>query len=216
MSIADLALLREVISEGTALITAIQGMLKQLRRLRVGRSPSSYENVSLALLLNIQDGRGLKAELDRRQVVEFKSVEAGVIRDLVWGDGNTLGAFTAAGARLMGKRREGSKDALLLVLPEGAAVGQRVVVRSKRVVVGALTHRTEYFEVQVERCTRRLSLKVTFPRHRPPMKAWVTSTPIQSPLPPLRTQRGKDGKASLHWRLTAPKVFCTYRLNWSW
>ncbi len=191
-------------------------MLKRLGPFRIGGPPCSYDNISLALLLTIQDRRGQKAELRRRQVVEFTSMEAGVLRDLVWGDGNTLSSYKTIGARLVGKRREGSKDALLLMLPERTAAGQRTVVRSSRIVLGALTRRTEYFEVQVERHTRRLALRVSFPKERPPLRAWVVSTPYQSPLSPLRTRHGPDGKTSLCWSLKSPKLFHTYRLSWTW
>lgn len=208
-------LARDIISGLAQLAAAAGALLKHLGALRRADGPSSYVNVSLSLHLRITDRAGARAALERRQVVRFVSTETGVIRDLIWGDGDVVRGYTLSGARLMGKRAEGSTTALLLVLPKSPAAGQRAEVRSTRFIRGALTRPQEFFEVRVERRTERLALKVSFPKTRPPTDVWASTDPPEA-VRALPVRLGGDGRAYVHWRPTSVKVSAIYRLAWNW
>jgi hypothetical protein len=211
-----LAFARDIIPALGQLVPVAAALIKRLGALRLAGASPSYENISLSLHLRIIDAAGACAELERRQVVRFTTAETGVIRDLVWGDGDAVRAYTASGARLLGMRREGSKSALLLALPASPAAGQRAEVRCKRLIHGALTRRCEYLEVQVERPTKRLALKVSFPKHRPPTRIWMAVHPPESVPASVPVRFNASGRASAQWRRAKVRVSSTYRLSWSW
>src|SRR5437879_5076906 len=62
---------------------------------------SSYENLSLSLNLDIQDVKGWRAVLRRVQHVRFLTSEAGVIRDVAWGEGTKFARYQADGLKFV-------------------------------------------------------------------------------------------------------------------
>jgi hypothetical protein len=180
------------------------------------RGDGSYETLSLSLHLRIEDTAGERAELERRQDVRFTALEAGIIRDVAWGEGDALKGYVVSGATLLGVRREGPKSVLLLSLPNSPARGERAAIRCTRLVRNALRRQDEYLEVQVERPTQRVRLKVSFPKRRPPKRAWLGVTPQSEPAKSLPIRLGPDGHAFLAWRRVKPRMWSTYRLCWTW
>lgn len=214
MILSVLSLLGDILGGLNQLATTVHSTLTKL--LPFLRHAPSYENLSISLHLRIKDAAGQRAELERRQEVRFATAEAGVVRDLVWGDGDVLKGYVVSGATLLGVRREGSKSAMLLSLANPPARGERALIRTTRLIHGALSRHQEYLEAQLERPTRKLLLKVSFPKGRPPKRAWITSAPPQGASLPLALRLAADGKAFVEWRATKPTTWATYRLGWSW
>lgn len=206
-----------------SLLTAASRILypKVLRRIppmvRSLRHPVfSYVNVSLSYALDIHDLRGEKATLEREQEVQFLTSETGVIRDLVWGDGDPSARYWTRGARAVNRQQEGLTQVVWLGLPSRPTAGERAMVRSSRTILGGLTKPREYLEVRVERPTKRLKLRVKFPSGRRPLEAWLDGIPGTG----LARRRvhprvAEDGRVSLEWRCTDPRPE-TYRLRWTW
>lgn len=205
------------------LLTTIGRVLdpKLLRRIppviRSFRHPVfSYENLSLSYALDIQDIRGERARLEREQQVRFLTSETGVVRDLVWGDGEPNVRYRASGARAVNRQQEGLVQVVWLGLPSRPVAGERAIVRSSRTIVGGLKGKNEYLEVRVERPTVRLKLSVMFPWGRRPSSAWLDGIPNLG----LAGQRldpklCKDGRVTVEWRAKDVRPE-TYRLRWSW
>lgn len=179
-------------------------------------APRSYENVSLSIRLTICDKRGRRAILERVQRVRFLAEEAGVVRDVVWGDGDALKSYTVSGARLLAVNREGSKQIVLLGIGHRPAQGEVVTVRSERTIVGGMTRAEEYLETEVERETDQMELGVVFPRGRPPLGAFLESSPPQTPSIRAVTRWRSDGRATVGARIPHPELLARYRLRWSW
>jgi hypothetical protein len=176
---------------------------------------TDYENLRLDVVLDITDPRGRHAVLARRQLVCFLIPDTGVVRDLIWGNGNQVTRYTAHGANRLGLRPEGPLQVMLLGLPYRPVKGERVLLQSRRTIHGALRESSEYCEMFVERPTRRLALKVLFPRSRPPTTARVVTSPDAS-VTPIPVRYGADGRPFLQWGCTAPKRDWTYSLRWAW
>jgi hypothetical protein len=205
-----------LVSGLTNLAVHARRLLRTAAKLRSGQTPpTSYENVSLDIVLDIRDPKGQRAVLERRQRVRFLTSDSGAVRDLVWGEGNTLVHYTAVGARRLGVRPEGSKRAVLLALGRRPQRGEQASVRSRRVIAGGLTQPAEYWEAMVERPTQRLSLQVLFPPERPPREAHLVASAGQ-PTHRIRVRYRSDGRPCLSWRLRQPVPDCTYSLCWTW
>ena len=199
------------------LVPRLEAVYMSVRRLMVGHMRDvAYENTSLEMVVDIVDPRGHRAVLRRRLGVRFLRPDPGIIRELAWGDGKPLVWYTASGARKLSTEREGSKSVVLLSLDHRPKRGERTVVRSRRVLQDAFRRRLEYFEAFVERPTRRLSVKVVFPRTRPPREAHVVASPPGQTIRRLRVRYGREGRPFLFWRDQQPRLFTHYSLRWSW
>jgi len=208
-----------VLGSADTVVTAI-GQLKAAAAVVRQWLPAScpqtdYENLRLDVVLDIADAHGRHAMLARRQLVRFLVADSGVVRDLIWGNGNQVARYSAHGANRLGLRPEGPLQVMLLGLPYRPVKGERVVLQSRRAIRGALQGSSEYCEMLVERPTRRLALKVLFPRSRPPTTASVVTSPDAS-VTRVPVRYGADGRPFLQWGCTAPKQHRTYSLRWAW
>lgn len=176
---------------------------------------TSYETERLSLCLRIHDVRGERAELERVQEIRFRATEAGVIRDVAWGEGELVGRYAASGGKLLSVRREGARRVLLVGLSHAASRGERATVRSRRVIVRGLSRSEEYLEAQVERPTNRLSVSVQFPHGRAPRQAQLVTSP-PGPVEHIPIQYEPDGRALLSWETHRPLTWRFYRLTWIW
>ena len=207
-----------------ALLNAAAHLLAELRQARAaaahwlrGRGPAvSYANPRLDLVLAIGDARGARAVLTRRQRVEFLVEESGVVRDLVGGEGEVLAGYRTDGARRLLVRPEGSTIAVLLGLGRPPAKGECATISSRRVIRGGLVRRAEYLEARVERPTGRLTLKVIFPRSRPPRAAVLVTVPTREPSRPIPVRTDRAGRPVVSWSITNPVRDRVYSLRWSW
>jgi hypothetical protein len=217
MSILDAAPAVATVADAlTALLAQVRAVLGALAPFRPVAPPLvDYENLRLDIVLDIADAGGRHAVLARRQLVRMLVPDTGVVRDLIWGNGNQLVRYRSRGATRLGVRPEGPKQVLLLGLPHRPAKDERLLLQSRRTIHNALQESAEYCEMLVERPTRRLGMKVLFPRSRPPTAArLVTAQDASVQRVPVRY--GADGRPYLQWGCTAPRQDWTYSMRWSW
>jgi len=219
-----LAWLRGQADALNGLVNALAGVVRQLRTAsgmlfgprQRDRPTLSYETLWLDLVLDLEDARGRRAVLTRRQRVRFLSADGAVLRELVWGQGEQLLRYTARGARRMRVRPEGSKRAVLLDPDQRPAVGDQLTITSRRTIRGGFREREEYCEAFLERPTGRLDFTVVFPQTRPPRAAWLVLAATEQVVRTLRCRYGPDGRAVLRCRLHRPTTGTTYSLRWRW
>lgn len=199
------------------LIASSGRMTREGSRLLQMLAPSvSYRNVSLSLELDICDRAGEVAILRRTQTVEFRTPDAGIVRELVWGEGRREKARCARGAVALATRREGGKEVGLLSTPHPPAKGETRRIETERVIRRALLSADEYFEAQTERPTRLLKLRVLFPKGRHVVQGRAEMSPPGAKMRALRPGLTREGRASLSWTIRNPRELATYRLAWHW
>ena len=174
-----------------------------------------YENALIDLILDIQDLYGRRAVLAKRQRVVCRARDV-VIRDLAWGEGEAIAGYSSRGARRLGVNAEGSKKAVLLVPSHEPEPGRILEIRSRRLIRAGFQETEEYFDTLVERPTRRLALKIVFPRARPPSSARIVSEGHNIRAQTIPVRFGSDGRPFLAWHRQAPEMFRTYSLRWRW
>jgi hypothetical protein len=198
-------------------LTQSRAALKVLRPFLKRAFPDIvYENVFLEASLDIEDTRGKRAVLHRRQRVRFLINDTSVIRDLVWGEGNPIARYAVDGGRRLSIVPEGSKRAILLGVAPQPVAGTYVQVASRRVIKDGLTERSEYFEAMVERPTGHLALKVLFPPGSIPRDACVVTSPKAAVAKRVPIRWAANGRPYVRWRHTKPEPFQTYGIRWSW
>ena len=148
--------------------------------------------------------------------MRFLVEDSGVVRELVWGEGNPLAAYSVQGASLLAVQSEGPKRVLLLGLERRPNRGDQAAITSRRQIRNGFVDSSPYAEVSVERPTSKLGLKVLFPCSRPPLGARVESVPPTMPARSIRIRYGADGRPFLSWSMRQPERFTTYSLRWQW
>ena len=213
-------ILQQISSALTALAqltTSIGELGKTLPRLLMLLGPSvSYRNLVLSLELDICDRDGELAILRRTQTVEFRTPDAGVVRELLWGDGRRDLPAHTKGADALITRREGGREVHLLGTSPPPARGERRRIETERVVRGGLLCVDEYLEALTERPTAVLKLRVLFPKGRCALQAKAEMSPPRARARSLRARLTSDGRASLSWTIRNPRELATYRLAWHW
>jgi hypothetical protein len=207
-----------------AVLTALPAVLRELRLAlatlldHVGQRPAvePYETLWLALVLDLLDARGERAVLTRRQGIRLRRPDGAIVRELVWGEGEQLVRYTAAGAHRLGVRIEGSKRAVLLSPEHRPGPGDRLTITSRRTIRSGFRAAEEYCEAFLERPTGRLDLTVRFPVGRPPRDARLVLASTETVLRVLRVRFGPDGRARVHCRLAQPTTAAIYSLRWRW
>lgn len=187
-----------------------------LRLFGRGEPESSYENVSLSIELELCDPKGKRAVLRRRQRVRFLSEEAGVVRDVIWGEGTTLAGYSVEGAEVLSVRHEGSKKVVLLGLPTRPGKGEGTTLKMERTIANGFAPDEGYLETVVERPTTRLRLRVLFPPNRFPKRVRVESSPPSIASHSLAVRLTNSGKSYATWAMEDPKRLVTYRIRWNW
>ena len=197
--------------------TQIRLLFGAIARLRLPSPPrTDYENLRLDLMLDLDDATGAHAVLGRRQRIQFHIPDTGVVRDLVWGEGNQLAHYTANGAKRIFERSEGSRRAVMLGLAHRPARGECATIATRRVIKQGFLSNVEYWEAVVERPTKQLSLTVLFPQHRSPLSVRLMSAVTPDRPRNLLVRWTANGRPFVCWRCRRPVEGCVYRLWWSW
>ena len=205
------------------LLNAAAALLRELRlagavlggALGRPRPARAYETLWLELVLDLDDPRGERAVLTRRQRIRFHA-GAVVVRELVWGEGEQLARYTAQGARRLAVRPEGSRRAVLLDPDRRPVRGAEVTITSRRTIRDGFRRADEYCEAFLERPTGRVELTVVFPPARPPKRAQLVLATTEAVLRAVPVHYRPDGRAMLRCRLRRPDPAATYSLRWSW
>jgi len=210
--------MNQVIELTQSLPPLLERFIRLAKTLGLGRPRlpvHSYENLFLDLTLDLRDAGGKRAVVTHKQRVRFLVEDAGVVMSPIWGDGNQLRRYQVEGANRLGSRPEGSRQVQLLGLERSPVKDTLATICGRRTITDGFTQSREYFETAVERPTERLSIRVLFPRGRPPTEAYVTATPSASSQK-LPVRLGRDGRARLRWSHMTPLPETVYSLRWSW
>ena len=206
-----------LLTRGISLVRHIrQAASSVVKGRKPAASPRAYETLWLDLVLDLQDPRGERAVLTRRHRVRFLTADAGLLRDLLWGEGRPLARYTAHGARRIAVHLEGSKRAVLLEPEHRAAAGDRLTVTSRRTIRGGFRLPQEYFEAFLERPTGALNFTILFPPTRPPRGARLVLAVGEQVLRSVPTRYGAGGRPLLRCHVRNPVTAVTYSLRWEW
>lgn len=193
----------------------VLAIARNVKLLRPKAPRYSYENTLLSLVLDLRDSRGRKSVITRKQSVRFHTREAGVLTSPGWGEGQQMRNFEAEGAEWLGTRSDGPRKVALLALSRPSSKDARFTVTTRESAVDAFLTGHEYFEARIERPTKRLSLKVFFPKGHAPKEAHLTAPGTDGPQK-LTPRLGSDGRAIISWSGTELEPDTTYSVRWSW
>jgi hypothetical protein len=126
-----------------------------------------YEILDYDSTLDIQDAKGEKSTITRREVIRFLQDNVVAIHDHAWGDGDIFAEYHCQPGIPVDFYEAGSKHNVLISLRETKNRGDVMRLWVQRVVKGGLFSNNEWLETEIDHVMSRLKLSIIFPRARP-------------------------------------------------
>lgn len=177
-----------------------------------------YEVSRFEASLELCDGRGDLALLQREQDLRF--IQDGVVGvyHQVWGDGQLFDEYEVEPGVVADRFQFGSRSITLISLREVKSRGDHLRLWIRRRIKRGWTQAEEWLELAVSHQTRILRARVIFPLERSPSRATIIeeSTGSARELEKRRWQLDSRGRTILTWQKRNPALGETYILRWSW
>ena len=200
----------------------LQGLIRCVRRIydliMLGQARGIYEVLEHRTTLELLDARGEVALVDRRETVRFLQDHVEAISDQAWGDGEIFAEYRCSPGVPVDFYQDGSRHTVLISLREVKKRGDVITFQIHRKIVGGFTTPHECSETDIYQDTASLSVVVIFPRDRRCWGVTVTqrSTSVTVALGPEQFQYLEDGRQTLTWEITHPRLHDRYSLKWHW
>jgi len=182
------------------------------------RVDASLEVQEFDLAVDLVDSKGLKAVFNKRLKVRFLQDRVIAFQDQVWGDGKALETYRISPGQVVDTYKDGDRWNVLVSLRRTRNRGEIEEFHSQRTVVGGFRNSEEWIQVETWLPTKRINLRVHFPKHRPCRRIWLTERSRQrttllslddvSTLP--------DGSSEFSWSRNNPRRGEVFTLKWEW
>ena len=177
-----------------------------------------YEVLEYESVLELQDTKGKKAVLRKRERVKFTQNNIIAFQDLALGDGELFAEYQCSPGKSVDRYRDGHRYRILISLQETKRRGDVQEFRIERTIANGFTDKVEYFQTEVDHRTKELLVRIIFPQRRFPKQVVLVEQNLQrtTPLGPEHLFLLPDGRQQLSWCTMKPRVFETYILKWEW
>lgn len=191
-------------------------LLRPLFKRRTDRG--LYEILDYDVTLDLPDPSGRLAIFRRHQLVRFLQDHVIAYQDEAWGDGEVLSGYQCSPGMPVDFFQVGSRHLILISLRETKNRGDKVEFRIERTVKNGFTKEKEWLEAETRYPTRRLRMRIVFPRSRPCLGATLIERRKDK-----TTQLGeryfdirRDGRQVLTWSRKRPAQGESYTISWNW
>jgi hypothetical protein len=177
-----------------------------------------YEVLEYDSTLELLDPKGVRACFSKRQKVRYLQDHIIAYQDQAWGDGEFLLDYRCSPGVAVDRYRLGHKTLVLISLRDVRQRGDVDEFHIQWRIRRGFLSPQEQWETEISHPTRRLRLRVIFPRRRFPSKAWLVQADSQRSMP-LAGQAGgalPDGRWQVAWETEQPRLYERYILRWSW
>ncbi len=201
------------------LISALGTLIRLARRIITSKAHEGmYEVLELDARLDLQDSKGQKAVLYKREQVRFLQDNIIAYQDKAWGDGEIFADYKCSPGVAVDRYRDGYRYRVLISLRETKRRGDIEEFRIERSIHDGFTKPVESLQIDVDHATRRLSLSIIFPAKRPARGVTLVekNTSRSTALGPQYWSTLPDGREQVTWSTNKPLLFESYLLRWAW
>lgn len=202
---------------GLALVTLVR-LVEALKSALASRRHGIYEVLSFDSTIELLDSRGQEAVVTRLEEVRFLRDNTVAFYDTCWGEGHLFAEYECSPGVPVDFFTDGSRQRVLISLRETKNHGDILRFRIRRKIEGGFTKREEWWETEVLHLTRRLRVRIVFPRDRPCKRATVTQKSKDKtwPLDEGYFRVLADGRQELFWEIAHPALHENYTIKWWW
>jgi hypothetical protein len=190
-----------------------------LRRALSGSAEEGmYEVLEYQSTLELLDNRGLRARFQKHEKARYLQSNIIAYQDQAWGDGQILIHYRCSPGTPVDHHRPGQKTYILISLREVRNRGDVDEFNIEWQMKRTFMRSTELWETEVNHRTRQLKSQVIFPRDRPPHRTvLIESTAGKiSALGQNSIVQLPDGRWSVSWETSRPRLHERYQLKWDW
>ena len=177
-----------------------------------------YEVLEYESLLELKDKRGKKASFQKREKVRYRQNNIIAYQDHAWGDGEILIDYRCSPGVVVDRYRPGQKTFLLISLREPKRRGDIDEFNIEWKMRDGFTRSRELWETEIRHRTKKITMKIIFPKARRPQNAWMVELlrRRKHQLGPEAKRRLHDGRWLVNWDCDRPKLNERYQLHWEW
>jgi hypothetical protein len=204
---------------GLPWIEIIAEIWKLSRRLWQGLADEGmYEVLEYESVLELKDKRGQKASFQKREKVRYRQNNIIAYQDHAWGDGEILIDYRCSPGVVVDRYRPGQKTFLLISLREPKRRGDIDEFNMEWKLRDGFRRSRELWETEIRHRTKKITMKIIFPKARPPQNAWMVELlrRRKHQLGPEAKRRLHDGRWLIAWDCDRPKLNERYQLHWEW
>jgi hypothetical protein len=188
------------------------------RKISRSRYQGLYEVLVYESSLELLDPRGEKACFHKRQKVRYLQDNIIAYQDQAWGDGEFLHKYRCVPGVPVDRYSFGHKTIILISLREVKARGSVDEFHIQRDIRHGFITIQEQWETEVSHPTRKLKMRVIFPKKRPPQQVRLIESDRQR-FQALGVENKKqlpDGRWKVWWYIDQPRLNERYILRWLW
>ncbi len=204
---------------GSDYIEVLVFLIRMIRRVfSVKVHEGMYEALDYEASLELNDVKGEKATYSKHEKVRFLQDNIIVYQDGAWGDGDIFADYHCSPGVPVDRYRDGNLYRILISLRETKHRNDVEEFHIERVIKNGFKKATEDFQTDIEHTTRKLTLRLIFPRKRLPQKVWLLQhNSTRSKVLDDKFRRTlPDGRMQVTWTTDKPVLFESYMLRWQW
>jgi hypothetical protein len=177
-----------------------------------------YEVLEYESVLELMDKQGKQARFQKREKVRYQQNNIIAYQDHAWGDGEILIDYRCSPGIVVDRYRPGQRTFLLISLREPKRRGEVDEFNMEWKMQDGFKRSRELWETEIRHRTKLVSMKIIFPKSRPPQKTWMIEQLRRRKyrLDPNVKNRLPDGRWLVTWKCDRPKLNERYQLHWEW
>jgi len=189
------------------------------RKLMRGLSSEGiYEVLDYECRLELHDEVGQRATIQKLERVRYLQDYVTTYQDQAWGDGEIFLDYECSPGLPVDEYQLGHRTYKLISLRESKNRGDIDEFNIQWKMRDGFLKSTGFWGTAINHRTRNLTVKVAFPKGRPPVRVSVFETNLQrTRVLGLETRRElPDGRTAIVWTQPSPLLYEDYILRWEW
>jgi len=177
-----------------------------------------YEVLEYECKVELKDKNGKLAVVQKREKLRYFQDYITSYLDQAWGDGKILLEYRCSPGTSVDEFRLGHKTYKLISLREFRNRGDVDEFNIEWKMRNGFLKNTGFWGTAINHRTKKVTIKVIFPKDRPPLQASIIESNLQR-----RQILGKDsqqvfpnGKTMILWEMENPRLYENYVLRWEW
>jgi len=181
-------------------------------------SEGIYEVLDYECTMELKDKSGTNAIIHKREKVRFRQDYIIAYEDQAWGDGDILLDYHCSPGIPVDQYQLGHNTYKLISLREIKNKGDINEFNIEWRMRNGFLKPTGFWGTSVNHQTKKITVKVIFPKDRLPMQVSIfeSNTQRTRPLGQETQQRLADGRVMVVWENTNPRLYEDYILRWEW
>jgi hypothetical protein len=177
-----------------------------------------YEVLDYECQIELKDKSGKLATIKKREKIRYLQDYISSFQDRAWGDGNVFLNYQCSPGIPVDEFRLGHYTCKLISLREFRNKGDLDEFSMEWDMRDGFLKPTGFWGTNMRYRTKNVTIKVIFPKGRPPLQTSITESNLQRTrsLGPESQKLLKDGRTMIIWENPIPRLYENYVLKWEW